>query len=72
MLPLGGFALAIFAGWALPPRILDKELSLSRTGAVWLHRLLRYVVPAGIAAAALDSIVLLGKAGKAAGAIASP
>jgi len=53
LLPLGGFALAIFAGWALSPRILDQELSLSRTGALWLHRLLRYVVPAGIAAAAL-------------------
>jgi NSS family neurotransmitter:Na+ symporter len=57
MLPLGGFALAIFAGWALPPRILDKELSLSRTGALWLHRLLRYVVPAGIAAATLSPLL---------------
>jgi NSS family neurotransmitter:Na+ symporter len=56
MLPLGGFALAIFAGWALPPRILDQELSLSRTGALWLHRLLRYVVPTGIAAAALTPL----------------
>ncbi len=58
MLPLGGFALAIFAGWALPPRILDQELSLSSTGALWLHRLLRYVVPTGIAAAALTPLLL--------------
>jgi NSS family neurotransmitter:Na+ symporter len=58
MLPLGGFALAIFAGWALPPRILDAELSLSRAGARWLHRLLRYVVPAGIAAAALAPLMV--------------
>lgn len=56
MLPLGGFALAIFAGWALSPRILDQELALSHAGALWLHRLLRYVVPTGIAAAALTPL----------------
>lgn len=52
MLPAGGLMLALFAGWALPSRLLADELQLHGYGARWLTRLLRYVVPAGIAAAA--------------------
>jgi NSS family neurotransmitter:Na+ symporter len=58
LLPVGGLALALFAGWALPHRLLAEELSLPVGAALWLHRLLRYVVPAGIAAAALLPFVV--------------
>lgn len=58
LLPVGGFALALFAGWALSPRIFDEELSLSPSGGRALHRLLRYIVPAGIAAAALAPLFI--------------
>jgi neurotransmitter:Na+ symporter, NSS family len=50
LLPIGGFALAIFTGWVLPERLLRQELKLGRSGAALLRALLRYVVPAGIAA----------------------
>jgi NSS family neurotransmitter:Na+ symporter len=53
LLPLGGFALAVFAGWALPRAFLADELRLSPGAAARLHWVLRYVAPAGIAAAAL-------------------
>jgi NSS family neurotransmitter:Na+ symporter len=49
LLPAGGFAVALFAGWAAPARLLVEELALSPTGAVLLRALLRYVVPAAIA-----------------------
>lgn len=53
LLPLGGFLLALFAGWAVPDRLFFEELRLSPPGAAVLRFLLRYVVPVGIAAAAL-------------------
>jgi neurotransmitter:Na+ symporter, NSS family len=56
MLPLGGFLLSVFAGWVLPVSLLAEELGL---GPAWAGRLrftLRYVAPAGIAAAALGPL----------------
>ncbi len=49
MLPMGGFALALFAGWGLPARLLAEEIGIpSRTMRI-LQILLRYLVPACIA-----------------------
>lgn len=53
LLPVCGFVLALFVGWALPSSLLIEELSLGPAGARILHAVLRYIVPAGIAAAAL-------------------
>ena len=58
MLPLGGLALALFAGWVLPAPLLAGELKLGRPGSVLLSLLLRWVTPALIAAAALAPYVL--------------
>lgn len=60
MLPLGGLAIAVFAGWAAPHRMLAEELRLGPAGASALRVALRYVAPAGIAAATLSAIVLRG------------
>jgi len=56
LLPIGGFVLALFVGWVLPGAVLVDELSLSRWQAQLLSVTLRYVAPAGIAAAALAPI----------------
>ena len=53
MLPLGGFALAVLAGWVLPASFFAEELRLGAAGAARLRWMLRYVVPTGIAAASL-------------------
>jgi NSS family neurotransmitter:Na+ symporter len=58
MLPLGAFLLSLLAGWALPASLLAEELRLSAAGAARLRSILRYVAPAGIAAAALAPLVL--------------
>jgi NSS family neurotransmitter:Na+ symporter len=57
MLPIGGLALALFAGWAVPDRVLVEELRLRPAGARALRLTLRYVAPAGIAAAGLSSML---------------
>jgi NSS family neurotransmitter:Na+ symporter len=57
LLPAGGLALALFAGWALPPHILVEELGLGPKGAAALRFVLRYVAPVGIAAAALAPLL---------------
>jgi len=53
MLPASGFAMALFIGWVVPVRRILSELGLGP----WWERLLcvglRYVLPAGIVAAAL-------------------
>ena len=49
MLPLGGFALALFAGWVLPERLLLAELGLKPGTARLLQLLLRTLVPVCIA-----------------------
>jgi NSS family neurotransmitter:Na+ symporter len=56
LLPLSGFAIAIFAGWVLPGRLLVDELQLGPAGAKVVRIALRYIVPAGIAAATLAPI----------------
>lgn len=48
MLPLGGLALAIFAGWVLPARLIAEETRLSSRSARVLQFLLRYLIPASI------------------------
>jgi len=53
LLPVGGFAIALFAGWAVPVKVVVAELGLSPAGATLLGVLLRYVVPLGIVAVAL-------------------
>ena len=50
LLPLGGFALALFAGWVLPERLLIAELGFRPGTARLLQVLLRTIVPACIAA----------------------
>jgi NSS family neurotransmitter:Na+ symporter len=60
LLPVGGFALALFAGWAVPARLLDEQLRLGPAGATTLRFLLRYVAPIGIAVATLG-VPLIGR-----------
>jgi NSS family neurotransmitter:Na+ symporter len=58
MLPLGGLALAIFAGWVLPGSLLAQELALGPKGAALLRALLRWVTPPLIAVAAAAPLLL--------------
>jgi NSS family neurotransmitter:Na+ symporter len=58
LLPIGGFAIAVFAGWAVPQGLLVDELRLTPRGATTLRVLLRYVAPLGIAAATLAPVLL--------------
>jgi NSS family neurotransmitter:Na+ symporter len=53
MLPLGGLALSLFGGWALPERMIAEELRLSPPMARLLRWILRYAAPLVIAAVAL-------------------
>jgi NSS family neurotransmitter:Na+ symporter len=57
MLPIGGFAIALFAGWALPQAVLAEELRLGPGGAWLLRGFLRYVVPLLIAAVGLAPLL---------------
>lgn len=52
LLPVGGAAIALFAGWALPESVLREELRLSARGAIALGVLLRWATPALIAVTA--------------------
>lgn len=58
LLPIGGFAMALFAGWAMPARLLREPLRLGGRGTRWLLVLLRYLAPAGIAVVALGGLFL--------------
>ena len=58
MLPAGGFAIALFAGWALPKALLAEELRMTERGAALLYWLLRWLTPALIAAAAVAPAIL--------------
>lgn len=60
LLPLGGFAIALFAGWAMPAGALDAALGISPRGGAALRAVLRYVAPAAIAVAVLAPLVLGG------------
>ncbi len=53
LLPLGGLAIAVFAGWAMPASVLTEELRLGAVAVRALRILLRYVAPLGIAATAV-------------------
>lgn len=53
LLPLGGLAIAVFAGWSVSDRMLVEQLDLSPGKAAILQALLRYVVPIGILSATL-------------------
>lgn len=53
LLPVGGFALSILAGWMLSERWLDRELRMHRWLATLLRVLLRYVAPATIVVVAI-------------------
>lgn len=53
LLPAGGLALAIFAGWKLPESLLSEELRLTGRSIGLLRALLRYAAPAGIIATIL-------------------
>jgi NSS family neurotransmitter:Na+ symporter len=58
LLPAGGLALALFAGWALPKEVLAGELGLAPRAAALLRWLLRWPTPALIAATALAPALL--------------
>jgi SNF family Na+-dependent transporter len=58
LLPIGGLAIALFAGWALPASVLSDELRLAPRGAARLRWLLRWAAPALIAVTALAPAVL--------------
>jgi NSS family neurotransmitter:Na+ symporter len=53
MLPVGGFALALFAGWIVPRRLLADELGLGTMASALLRAILRYVVPPVVVAVTL-------------------
>ena len=57
LLPFVGLAIAVFAGWTAKDRLLADELRLGPIGTAVLRTLLRYVVPAGILAASLSSLL---------------
>jgi NSS family neurotransmitter:Na+ symporter len=56
MLPAGGLLLAVFGGWLVPVSLFADELHLGPRATATLTVLLRYVVPCGIAAAAVASV----------------
>jgi NSS family neurotransmitter:Na+ symporter len=56
LLPAGGFALAVFAGWVLPAELLAQELALGARAAGVLRALLRWITPALIAAVTLGPL----------------
>lgn len=57
LLPLGGFSLAVFAGWRLSDRLLATELNLAGPALVGLRLMLRFVAPATILTAALVYLI---------------
>ncbi len=48
MLPLGGLALSLFAGWAIPEGVIGSALLLPRAPALALRFTLHYIAPCGI------------------------
>jgi neurotransmitter:Na+ symporter, NSS family len=57
LLPASGLAIALFAGWVVPARVLASELGLGERGALALRIALRFVVPAGIVATAVSALM---------------
>lgn len=58
MLPAGGLLIAIFAGWAVPGRLIDEELGLRASWSWALRVVLRWVAPATIIAATVAPAVV--------------
>ncbi|MEJ2629991.1 MAG: sodium-dependent transporter [Acidihalobacter sp.] len=59
MLPLGGFLIALFAGWMVSERSLRRELGVSRPLLrLWLL-VLRYVTPVGVLLIFLNALGLI-------------
>ena len=60
MLPLGGLFIAIYAGWVMPKRIRQAELSDLNGGiaGAWLF-LVRFVAPLLVVIVLLDKIGLI-------------
>ena len=58
LLPIGGIAIALFAGWALPKAVMAQELELGPRGAAALYWMLRWLTPALIGAAAVAPALL--------------
>jgi len=57
LLPLGGLAIALFAGWAVGRRLPEEELSMrSPTLFRGWHFVIRYIAPAGIVLVFLNAI----------------
>jgi NSS family neurotransmitter:Na+ symporter len=63
LLPVGGLAVSLFAGWVLPQRLLADELGMGPRAARTLGVLLRWVTPALIAAATAGPLVFRQPAG---------
>jgi NSS family neurotransmitter:Na+ symporter len=57
LLPIGGLAIAVFAGWALPRRMLVEELRLGPSAATMVMLALRFIAPAGIVAASFSWVL---------------
>jgi len=56
LLPIGGMAIAVFAGWVIPERVLSEELRLSRAACRILRILLRYVVTTAIVVTTMSAV----------------
>ncbi|WP_417491264.1 sodium-dependent transporter [Maricaulis sp.] len=51
LLPLGGFLVAVFAGWVIPKSLMRTELSHASSGLfAFFHFAVRYIVPVAIGA----------------------
>jgi NSS family neurotransmitter:Na+ symporter len=57
LLPLGGVALAVFAAWVMPARLLGSELALRGVPLTGLRFTLRVVAPGLVIAAAAVSLL---------------
>lgn len=56
LLPLGGLAISLFAGWAIPDDMLRTELGLGARASRLLRATLRYAAPAAILVATLSPL----------------
>ncbi len=56
LLPVGGFALALFGGWVISPTLFATELELNPLGIAFVRTLLRYIVPLAIVAASVAAV----------------
>jgi NSS family neurotransmitter:Na+ symporter len=57
LLPIGGLAIAVLCGWALPARVLGEELDLRGRALGALRFVLRVVAPVTILAASIAAFV---------------